>query len=214
MIGTRIDPAAERVHVFADVSNLVGGARALAPTHGEPPDTVRIHARRLLDVLGRGREIVSAVAVVNARMGAGVAAAYRRAGWTVATVEPGLVTGREQAGDEILQNAIIRALAEDPRATLVLATGDGASSDCGLGFMGTLMLVRSVGCRFAVVSWASTLSRRLRDLALACGTLYLLDPVYRVVTFGEYRRAVEPVLRYPRAVDPSTGAGGSDAQAA
>lgn len=185
-----VQPAAEEVaHLFVDFSNLWYATRAEATRRGDPDWAVRIHAANFRRILAGGRQVGHSVLVANREIPASVLDHFR-AGFCVELVEAGCVTGTEQAGDEMLQNAIYRTIfrAAAP-GTIVLATGDGAGWREGRGFCETLRAARQRDFGVEIVSFAGSLNRRLRALAQTVGVVVTLDPFYDSLTFLEGLRA-------------------------
>jgi hypothetical protein len=175
----------ETAYLFVDLSNLWYGLRADAVRHGDPEWAVRIHAGNLRRILAAGRAVGEAILVANREIPAPVLDHFR-ACFEVELVEAGRITGAEQAGDELLQNAIYRALFHAPRpGTVVLATGDGAGWQDGRGFGATLRAARQRGFGVEVVSFEGQLNRRLRDLVERDGVVVTLDPYYDAIAFLE-----------------------------
>jgi hypothetical protein len=181
---------ARGVHLFADVSNLIGGAHALAVERHE--FGVRLDARRLRDVLADGRPVASANAVLNARLGELAIRHFESAGWVLDVVEPGLMSGREQFADQALQARLFEALRRYPRLGVVLATGDGAGNLGGRGFLPYLDIATRVGGTVEVASWSIGLNRTMAAWAASNGRLRILDPMYDTVTFVEGGRPSLP----------------------
>jgi hypothetical protein len=198
-----VRPTAEEVaHLFVDFSNVWYATRSEASRRGDPEWAVRIHANHLHRILAAGRRVGDSVLVANREISQPVLDRFRPL-FHVELVEAGCVTGTEQAGDEMLQNAIYRTIfhAIAP-GTIVLATGDGAGWGKGRGFCATLRGARQRGFGVEIVSFEGSLNRRLRALAQESGAVVALDPFYDSVTFLEgLRVARSPSLaRRPTAV--------------
>jgi hypothetical protein len=139
--------------------------------------------------LAGGRQVGDAVLVANREIPPPVLDHFRT-NFRVELVEAGCVTGTEQAGDEMLQNAIYRTIfrAAAP-GTIVVATGDGAGWREGRGFCETLRAARQRDFGVEIVSFEGSLNRRLRALAQEVGAVVALDPFYDSITFLEGLRA-------------------------
>jgi hypothetical protein len=182
----RVEPAAEEVaHLFVDLSNVWYATRSEASRRGDPDWAVRIHADHLHRIMAAGRRVGDSVLVANREISQPVLDRFRPL-FRVELVEAGCVTGTEQAGDEMLQNAIYRTIfrATAP-GTIVLATGDGAGWGEGRGFCETLRAARQLDFGVEIVSFEGSLNRRLRALAQECGAVVALDSFYDSITFLE-----------------------------
>ena len=182
-------------HVFVDFSNLWYAIRAEAIRRGDPAWAVRLHAANLRHVLAGGRPVVDSLLVANREIPSPVLDHFRPF-FNVELVESGRVTGKEQAGDELLQNAIYRSIfrAATP-GTIVVATGDGAGWSAGRGFCETLSASRRQGFGVEVASFEASLNRTLRGLAGKVGAVVSLDPFYESIAFLEgLRPARQPSL--------------------
>ena len=145
----------EVVHLFVDFSNLWYGLKSEASRRGDPEWAVRFHAANLRHVLAAGRPVGTAVLVANSAVPEAVLDHYRGY-FDIELVETGRKTGREQAGDEMLQNALYRVVLSDPRrATIVVATGDGAGWQSGRGFVVAIEGARRLGFGVEVASFSS-----------------------------------------------------------
>ncbi len=191
-------PAAEEVaYLFVDFSNLWYAIRAEAARRGDPDWAVRAHATNLRRVLAAGREVGDAVLVANRAVPESVLNHFRP-GFRVELVESGSLTGTEQAGDELLQNAIYRTILRAPDGgIIVVATGDGAGWKEGRGFCEALAAARRQGFGVEVLSFERSLNRWLRGLANAVGVVVLLDRFYDSIAFLEgLRPARSPSLTH------------------
>ena len=192
----RVRPAAEEVaHLFVDFSNVWYATRSEASRRGDPDRAVRIHADHLYRILAAGRRVGDSVLVANREISQPVLDRFRPR-FRVELVEAGCVTGTEQAGDEMLQNAIYRTIfrAAAP-GTIVLATGDGAGWGEGRGFCETLRAARQRDFGVEIVSFEGALNHRLRALGQESGAVVALDPFYNSLTFLEgLRPARSPSL--------------------
>lgn len=182
-------------HLFVDLSNLWYAIRAEAARRGDPEWAVRLHAANLRHILAGGRPVADSVLVANREIPGPVLDRFRPF-FDVELVESGRVTGKEQAGDELLQNAIYRSILRAPTpGTVVVATGDGAGWSAGRGFCETLAASRRQGFGVEVASFEASLNRTLRGLANRVGALVSLDPFYESITFLEHLRpARQPSL--------------------
>ena len=191
----RIRPAAEEVaHLFVDFSNVWYATRSEASRRGESDWAVRIHAAHLHRIMAAGRRVGDSVLVANREISQPVLDRFRPR-FRVELVEAGCVTGTEQAGDEMLQNAIFRTIFQAAPGTIVLATGDGAGWGEGRGFCETLRAARQRDFGVEIVSFEGSLNGRLRALAQESGAMVALDPFYDSITFLEgLRPARSPSL--------------------
>ena len=188
----------EVAYLFVDFSNFSHGIRDEAARRGDPVWAVRAHAANLRRVLAGGRLVKDAVLVAN-RAIPDSALDHFRSGFRAELVEAGCITGTEQAGDEVLQNAIYRTILQAaPPATIVLATADGAGWGEGRGFCVALHAAHQRGFVVEVASFSTGVSGRLRDLAVKSGAFVALEPFYETITFLEGRWAV--VRRVPPTV--------------
>jgi len=164
---------------------------------------VRAHAGNLRRILAAGRTVGDSVLVANREIPTTVLDHFR-ANFQVELVEAGRVTGAEQGGDELLQNAIFRRILREAQpGTIVLVTGDGAGWSEGKGFCETLQAARQRGFGVEVVAFADGLNQRLRTLAEKVGTVVLLDPFYESIAFLEgLRPARSPSLVHRRTTAP------------
>lgn len=183
------DVSGDPVHLFVDWSNLWYAMREEARRRGDPELSVRVHIAHLRDVLAGGRDVETAVLVAN-RAIPGPVIDHLRAAFTVEFVEPGRISGREQAGDELLQNALYRTILRRSGAsgTVVLATGDGAGWREGRGFCEALAAAARTGHAVEVAAFTCSLNEHLAELARHLGAMVPLDPFYDAITFLEGRR--------------------------
>ena len=187
----------EVAYLFVDFSNLWYSIRAEAARRGDPDRAVRAHAANLRRVLAAGRAVGDAVLVANRSVPEAVLNHFRP-GFRVELVESGSLSGTEQAGDELLQNAIYRTILRAPAdGIIVVATGDGAGWLEERGFCEALSAARRQGFGVEVVAFERSLNRWLRGLADAVGAVVLLDRFYDAITFLEgLRPAQSPSLRH------------------
>lgn len=190
------------VHLFVDHSNMWFSAREEAGRRGEPTLALRLHAERLWTLLAAGRRVETAVMVASCLVPE-AALAYYRHHFEVILVEPGRQTGTEQAGDEMLQNAIWRTVARpDGSGTVVLLTGDGAGWMDRRGFCPALAVARHRGLGVEVLAFERSTNGQLRSLAEAIGVFVPLEDFYTSITFIEDLRWATPVDLRRRATAP------------
>ena len=96
---------------------------------------------------------MQAIAVVNALVPEEVVRHYAEA-FEIERAEPGAISGKEMAADEILLNRLLLAIAaaREP-GILVLLTGDGAGAGRGLGFLPLIIEARRRGFAVEVFGW-------------------------------------------------------------
>jgi hypothetical protein len=182
----------EAAYLFVDFSNLWYAVRAEATRRGDSEWAVRIHADNLWRILAGGRRVAGSMLVANREISQPVLDRFRAA-FEVELVEAGCVTGTEQAGDELLQNAIYRTMFRAPApGIIVLATGDGAGWREGRGFCETVRAARRNGFGVEIVSYEASLNRRLRAFANEVGAVIALDSFYESLTFLSGLRSVRP----------------------
>jgi hypothetical protein len=181
------------VHLFIDLSNLWFSAREEARARGELELALRLHAEHLWQLLSAGRQVETAILVANCELPTAALAFYRRF-FEVILVEPGLRSGTEQAGDEMLQNAIYRTIGRPGASgTIVLVTGDGAGWIQGRGFCPALAEARLRGFGVEVLAFTRSTNRHLRALAETIGVYLPLEDFYSSITFVERARWATPV---------------------
>lgn len=72
---------------------------------------------------------------------------------------------REEAVDELLQLKLLQTILDTPPATIVLATGDGASSQFNPdGFVGCVRRAVDRGWKVELIAWEEGVSRAWKDL--------------------------------------------------
>ena len=187
--------------LFVDFSNLWYAVRAEATRRGDAESAIRIHAGHLQRMMAAGRPIADSVLVANSEVPEAVLTHFRPF-FRVVLVEAGRVTGTEQAGDEMLQNAMYSRILSIPApGTVVLASGDGAGWREGRGFCATLLGARRLGFGVEVLAFQASLNRTLRTLGDVVGATIYLDSYYRSITFLEGLRAAQPpsLIRRPSA---------------
>lgn len=181
-----------KVQIYLDLSNIVCGARKAASAHAESPLDLRLDPKRLRDVLAAGRPVASATLVMNSSVSEGMRRRFADH-FSLIGVERGIVSGRDQAADELLQNEMYKAPHQsDEPGIMVLATGDGAGWGRGAGFTQPLIAARFHGFGIEVAAFRSGLHPVLRRLATMPGNaLVELDDHYRSISF------LEGGLRFP-----------------
>lgn len=197
--------SASPVDIYVDFSNIFYGARAHAEQIGENPAAMRLQASSLYQTLAAGRLVRTAFMVANARTPEAVLHHFRE--WfEVRLAEPGAISGREVAADELLQNRIFFDLMwERAPSVLVLATGDGAGMRIGTGFGRVLTRARQTGQGVEVAAFRENVNPILiRFTQLSRGAFVDLGEHYRSVTFLDGRlRSAEPVnLRHRPTAEP------------
>jgi hypothetical protein len=107
-----------------------------------------------------------------------------QAGIELEISECGARSGREQNVDERIQLEMYRLQANYiPRGIVVLATGDGAGSVEGRGFLPVLQQLSESGFDIEVMSWEHSFHGKLRNWAESHGRAIVLDPFYKDLTF-------------------------------
>ncbi len=121
-----------RAHVFADNSNIFGGAQQAADTYepGIPWIAVRVYYRNLFRLIEGSHQVVTRVLAGSVPPGSEELWDYARQGGYDTALLKKIDTdnGRlaEQGVDEVLHLKIANVLLDhDPPQTLILATGDG-----------------------------------------------------------------------------------------
>ncbi len=186
---TGSNATSEVVHLFVDFSNLWYALRAEAARRGDPGWAVRFHSGNLRRVLAAARPVGASVLVANRAVPEGVLAHFRP-NFEIEAVETGRESGHEQAGDEMLQNALYRVILGDPRpATVVVATGDGAGWLNGRGFAFAAEAARRLGFGVEIASFSVALNGHLGEVANKVGVLVDLDRFYDSIAFLEGLRA-------------------------
>jgi len=190
------------VMIGLDLSNIHIGRAHAARAHREGPGDVRLSVEKLAGLAADGRPIERAVAVVSALTPRDVVRHYSDH-FEIVRVEPGVLSRREVAGDELLQNRLLYALSasRDP-GVLVLLTGDGAGGERGIGFRPLVAEARRRGWGVELISWRATTNAKLGDLVGLVGVTVALDDYYYGITFvqgGRRPQGVVPGYR-PRAV--------------
>jgi hypothetical protein len=189
-------------HLFVDFSNLWYALRAESARRGDPEWAARFHAANLRLALAAARPVGQAVMVANRAVPEPVLARFRPH-FGLELVEAGRESGREQAGDELLQNAIYRTIVGDPRpATIVIATGDGAGWREGRGFCAVAEAAHRFGFGLEIASFSGALNGHLGELARRLGVIVELDRFYESVAFLEGLRSarVPSLVHRPAAV--------------
>lgn len=174
------------VWIYLDLSNIFINARAWAAAQNDDPWAVRLHAGRLCDLLAAGRPVASATLVMNSSISDAIRQRFGRF-FKLIEVERGVVSGLDQAADELLQNRMFTEI-HQPQApgVVVLATGDGAGWAQRSGFTQPLIAARRLGFGIEVASFSASLHCQLRRLALMPGNALVdLDREYRSFTFEQ-----------------------------
>jgi hypothetical protein len=189
--------------LFVDLSNIQIGARRQADQEGEWRTDVRVEGENLARYLHAGRAVVRGAVVVNADLPAAARHHYAGIGQVIVR-ESGRVTGTEQANDETLQVRIYETIHSLPKGVLVLATGDGAGSAEGRGFIPALDAARRHGWAIEVVSWRNSTNSRLIAWLKRTGNLFVaLEEAYYSVTFIQGgRKAQSMSLKHRATVSP------------
>lgn len=197
--------AAERhaVHAFVDLSNIWYGLLRAALSHDEQGLPVRLSAENLAHLLRAGRSQYHQLVVANADVPSAVIHHFAKLG-KVITRESGRRTGTEQANDDTLEARMYETIHNRPRGVLVLATGDGAGSREGRGFIPALDVARRRKWGIEIVAWGASANRALRDWALRVGAAFVdLDDYYFSISFVEGGRRVQSVyLRHRPTSEP------------
>lgn len=183
----------DTVSLFVDFSNVSIGARYAGRSIEHDVWGTRIHAEGLYRLMAGGRPVRSSWLVANRSVEASVIRHFRPF-FEILWTETGIVTGRDQAADELLQNRIWWDLDAKRPDIFVLATGDGAGVTRDVGFLPPLRGVRRHGRGVEVVAFDASLHGHLRRLASMPGNaLVLLDRHLRSITFEPGGRRPLPV---------------------
>ena len=176
------------VYFFLDFWNITISAAHLAASHGDGiynDHRVRLSCPNLRALVERDRRWgagYAAAAVSNPC--AGLCKQMRQVGIDLEVSECGVRSGREQNVDERIQLEMYRLQAHSvPRGIVVLATGDGAGSAEGRGFLPVLQQLSESGFDIEVMSWEHSFHGKLRDWAESHGRAIVLDPFYKDLTF-------------------------------
>lgn len=187
------------LHVFIDNSNILGGARrtAAASEPHVPWQAIRVYWRNLFALIEEARGCRTKVLAGSVPPGNDELWSYARDfGYNtdlLRRVEADDGRMVEQAVDEMLHLKIANATLDyDPPQTLVLATGDGKTSDFDTSFPEQARRAIKRGWKVEVWSWQGQLSRAWQRLAAeqSCVKVRALDPFYYSLTFvkgGSYR---------------------------
>jgi hypothetical protein len=171
------------------------GAQRAATQRCEEPREIRLDATNLLRFLAAGRLLRNATIVADAEVPTGVRLSFQSVGWEWVARERGRLTGTEQANDEALLNRIYEGVAGRSAATIVLATGDGAGSHDGHGFIPALDFAVRYGWRTEVASWRESFNRTLCErVQQQGGVALILDQWYDSLTAWPPLRRSEPVF--------------------
>ncbi len=186
------------VYFFLDFWNITRSAAHLAASHGDGiynDRRVRLSCPNLRAFAERDRRWGSgyaAAAVSNPC--AGLCKQMTQAGIDLEVSECGARSGREQNVDERIQLEMYRLQAHCiPRGIVVLATGDGAGSAEGRGFLPVLQQLSESGFDIEVMSWEHSFHGKLRDWAELHGRAIVLDPFYKDLTFIDGGRSASSV---------------------
>jgi hypothetical protein len=164
--------------LFVDYSNIVRGLHRAAEIRWERA-TARLDFRQLRRLLAAGRTASRALIVADAETPGGARRAMVEAGFEVIERERGRLSGTEQANDETLQVRIYETLSGIEQGVLVLATGDGAGSAHGRGFIPALGMARAHGWALELASWDDSTNGALRRFVLEhAGQTIALDDYY------------------------------------
>lgn len=176
--------------LFVDYSNIVRGLRRAAEDRWERA-AARLDFVQLYRLLAPGRSVSRALIVADAETPDGARRAMIRAGFEVIERERGRVSGTEQANDETLQVRIYETVVTHEPGVLVLATGDGAGSAHGRGFIPALEMARAHGWALELASWIDSTNRTLRR--------FILDHAGQAVAFDDYYHGICDALPMRRA---------------
>jgi hypothetical protein len=140
-----------------------------------------------------GRPLATSVVVANADVPKAALDHFAAFG-DVITREAGRRTGTEQANDETLQVRMYETIFAMPAGVLVLATGDGAGSSVGRGFIPVLEAARSKHWAIEVLGWGRSTNMRLRDWLRRTGGVFVdLADYYYSISFIENCRRAQPI---------------------
>ena len=196
-LGSRAVPRAravsETASAFVDMSNIFHGLQDQADREAEWRTDVRLEAVPFRDLLRAGRTLARSVVVANADVPKATLDHFA-AFADVITRESGRRTGTEQANDETLQVRIYETIFSMPAGVLVLATGDGAGSAVGRGFIPVLEAARSKHWAIEVLGWGRSTNMRLRDWLQRTGGVFVdLADYYYSISFIENCRRAQPI---------------------
>lgn len=180
-------------HIFIDNSNIFGGAQRAAETcePGIPTIAVRLYFRNLATLLEHGDIAVTKILAGSIPPGNDALWDHaRNAGYNTDLLHRVEATGGrliEQGVDEVLHLKIANAILDYPAPqTLVIASGDGRTSNFNTGFTAQAERALKHGWKVEVWSWADQLSGAFSRLAQRHNglmTVHRLDPYYRALTF-------------------------------
>lgn len=184
------------VYFFLDLSNITISAQRAAKELGEREfRDLRIHFHNLQKLALRGRTWISGyIAAGLHNPHSPLVERVRQMGFRFEACELGHLSGCEQGVDEKIQCAMFRlAFSKQPRATVVLATGDGNGHERMEGFLPAMEAVRAAGFSIEIMSWAHSFNQRLWTWAGQYGTAVVLNDYYYALTYLKGRRSALPL---------------------
>lgn len=190
------------VHVFVDNSNIFGGAKDAAQLYEEEPippwPAIRVYWRNFFRLLHRGRRVETREFAGSVPPGNDEVWNHaRRAGYTVDLLNRVEDAGSlvEQGVDELLHLRIALTILDHKPGLLVLATGDGSTSDYDTSFVGGARRALERGWQLEVWSWERYISNnyfRLEDEWGDQVSVNLLDTRYFSTTFVQGGSYTDP----------------------
>lgn len=176
------------VYFFLDFWNITISATHLAASNGDgiyADRRIRLSWQNLRALAERGRVWGAGYSAAGTSYkSANLRNQMAQAGINIEVSELGARSGSEQNVDERIQLEMYRLLQpEIPRGVVVLATGDGAGSDNGRGYLPAIQQLSKSGFEIEVMSWEHSFNRKLRNWAEAYGRAIVLDPFYAELTF-------------------------------
>lgn len=188
-------------HVFVDNSNVFKGARRASQAIEPAVDrmNVRLYYRNFFELIERGFRPRTRMLAGSVPPGNDDLWQYARDGGystdLLRRVDALDGAQREQGVDEILHLKIAHALLDfDPPQTLVIATGDAATSEFGTSFREEVTRALRRGWRVCVWSWREQIGRAfIQQMEHARGemTIRYLNDYYHEITFVTGGRVVE-----------------------
>lgn len=188
-------------HVFVDNSNIFKGAQRAAQAIEPAVDRtlVRLYDRNFFELLERGFNPLTRVLAGSVPPGNEDLWQYARNGGygtdLLRRVETLGGARKEQGVDEILHLKIAHVLLDyDPPQTLVIATGDAATSEFGTSFRDEVERALRRGWNVCIWSWRAQIGgkfQRQMERAKGAMTIHYLDDYYFEVTFGVGGRVVK-----------------------
>ena len=181
------------IHVFFDNSNIWGGAQAVRHDKepGIPWAAFRIYYRNLFALMENGREALTKVLAGSVPPSCDSLWEYARShGYDTDLLhrvkrDDGSIG--EQGVDEVLHMKIANAVLDfGAPQTLVVATGDGKTSEFGTGFLKQIERALKHGWNVELWSWEPCLNGKYEKLRKTSGGMFdvrILDPYYFSVTF-------------------------------